>query len=185
MYFAIHTLLADLRVKEIIQSAVPALTKPYRLIYNVIAVGGLAALIGLSTREMEYLYHPGLISVIPGLVILIFGIWIVYEAVRYFDLPEFFGIKPFKTQTIAATDEGLITSGLYRYVRHPLYSGTLMLTVGWFMVFPTVALAIFLICMALYLPVGIFFEEKKLVKEFGRDYIEYQRKVFRLIPGIY
>ena len=36
--------------------------------------------------------------------------------------------------------------------------------------------------LSIYLYVGTFFEERRLVAEFGDDYGEYQRQVPRLIP---
>ncbi len=36
-----------------------------------------------------------------------------------------------------------------------------------------------------YLPFGIHFEEKKLRRQFGQAYLEYEKQVKRLIPGIW
>lgn len=109
----------------------------------------------------------------------------MYLSAKAFDLPEFLGIRPFKENKIGAAEAGLIQTGLYRYVRHPLYSGTVLLSTGIFLTLPIMALAIFLVCMAVYLPVGIYFEEKKLIADFGGEYLLYQKKVKKLIPGIY
>ena len=69
---------------------------------------------------------------------------------------------------------------LYRYVRHPLY-------VGWLMVFwaaPTMTLAhlVFALVTTVYILVAIQWEERDLVNEHGRAYEEYRRRVPMLIP---
>jgi protein-S-isoprenylcysteine O-methyltransferase Ste14 len=76
----------------------------------------------------------------------------------------------------------LEVNGLHRYVRHPLYLGTFVFLWGWFLLYPSLS---FLICcsfITIYTLIGLRFEEKKLIKEFGDEYVQYQKKVPRLIP---
>jgi protein-S-isoprenylcysteine O-methyltransferase Ste14 len=79
----------------------------------------------------------------------------------------------------------LIDSGMYAHVRHPLYSGAIVLIIGlpialgsWWGLIPAVI-------GVLSLVVRIHFEEDMLVK--GMDgYSDYQNRVkYKLIPGIY
>ncbi|MBK7642961.1 MAG: isoprenylcysteine carboxylmethyltransferase family protein [Planctomycetes bacterium] len=73
------------------------------------------------------------------------------------------------------------TPGIYRFVRHPLY-------VGWLVVFwaaPTMTLA-HLVCSAAitgYILVAIRFEERDLLTIHGADYARYRETVPMLIPG--
>jgi protein-S-isoprenylcysteine O-methyltransferase Ste14 len=74
----------------------------------------------------------------------------------------------------------LVTAGLHRYVRHPLYTTSLIVL---YLVSPmTVNRLAFVIGVHLYFFVGSIFEERKLVCEFGEAYRQYQRKVPRLLP---
>jgi protein-S-isoprenylcysteine O-methyltransferase Ste14 len=71
---------------------------------------------------------------------------------------------------------------LYRWVRHPLY-------VGWLMVFwaaPTMTIAhlFFAMVTTLYILVAIQLEERDLVAEHGGAYEEYRRRVPMLVPRI-
>lgn len=80
---------------------------------------------------------------------------------------------------------GLITTGMYRIVRHPIYSGTLILFIG-------LILLNFSVLSFLYFPISIllywimtYFEEKDLKRMFGEEYILYKQKVkSRIIPFI-
>lgn len=74
----------------------------------------------------------------------------------------------------------LVTGGLYRYVRHPLYTATLAL----FWATPVMTwnwLALSL-GATLYILAGIYFEERKLLAEFGRAYAAYRRRTPMLLP---
>ena len=48
----------------------------------------------------------------------------------------------------------------------------------------TVGHLLFAMSMTLYIVIGLWFEERSLVRELGQDYIAYQRKVPMLIPGM-
>jgi methanethiol S-methyltransferase len=73
-------------------------------------------------------------------------------------------------------------NGIHRFVRHPLYSGTILFVWGLFFVFPFLNNLIAASLLTLYVLIGIIFEEKKLKIEFGKDYEEYISKVPMLIP---
>ena len=76
--------------------------------------------------------------------------------------------------------ERLVTSGPYRWVRHPLYSTTIV--VMWLWPAMTVNLAAFFAASTAYFYLGSIPEEQKLVEEFGEAYRRYQQAVPRLIP---
>ena len=74
----------------------------------------------------------------------------------------------------------LITSGLFRLCRHPLYLFTLLAwTLTPVMSLDRLAMIVF---MCLYALIGIPFEERKLVGIFGQPYVDYQQRVPAVIP---
>lgn len=73
-------------------------------------------------------------------------------------------------------------SGLHRYVRHPLYSGTLLFVWALFLLFPFLNNLIACVVITAYTLIGIRIEEHKLVLEFGDAYRRYAAKTPKLIP---
>ena len=84
----------------------------------------------------------------------------------------------------------LVERGPYRFVRHPMYTGLILvyLGIGW-AVQSWVAAAIITLLTAIlaatFSGYRIPKEEKALVSEFGERYITYSRRVKRLIPFIF
>jgi protein-S-isoprenylcysteine O-methyltransferase Ste14 len=75
--------------------------------------------------------------------------------------------------------------GLNRYVRHPLYFGTLLFVWGLFFVFPFLNSLLACIVITLYTVLGAVLEEKKLIKQFGEQYVLYKEQVPMLVPGLF
>lgn len=73
------------------------------------------------------------------------------------------------------------TPMLYRIVRHPLQLGLLIMMVAT----PVMTLGhlIFVAAMTVYMAIGLRFEERALLREFGSAYSAYQRDVPMLIPN--
>ena len=79
----------------------------------------------------------------------------------------------------------LVTTGVYRIIRHPSYLGLLTNALGWALAFRS---GVGLILVALLIPpliVRINSEERLLSSEFGDEYESYRARTSRLIPGIY
>lgn len=69
---------------------------------------------------------------------------------------------------------------LYRIVRHPIQTGVFFGM--WATPDMTASHFMFASLMTLYILVGLFFEERELIREFGNTYREYRREVAKLIP---
>jgi protein-S-isoprenylcysteine O-methyltransferase Ste14 len=80
----------------------------------------------------------------------------------------------------------LKTDGLYRWIRHPSYSGTLLYFLGLALTFyhPLTSSLVLLLPGASLL-YRIRVEEKKLIQYYGERYLSYREKTTRLIPFIY
>jgi protein-S-isoprenylcysteine O-methyltransferase Ste14 len=79
----------------------------------------------------------------------------------------------------------LVTSGPYRFIRHPSYLGLLVLSLGWALAFRS---GVGVILTALTLPVvlaRIEAEERLLSETFGAEYEAYRARTSRLLPHLY
>jgi len=80
---------------------------------------------------------------------------------------------------------GLVTAGLYRYLRHPQYAGILLFTFGWILHWPTVlTLVLWPILTFAYVWLARK-EEKQALEEFGEAYKEYMRQTKRFVPFLF
>lgn len=79
----------------------------------------------------------------------------------------------------------LVTSGPYAYVRNPMLTGVFFVLSGEAVLFQSMALFWYLLIFVginmLYFP---FFEEKGLLKRFGKEYLAYKQNVPRFIPRL-
>ncbi len=76
----------------------------------------------------------------------------------------------------------LVTSGLYRFVRHPLYSAGLLFL--WLTTTVTINQLTVYVGATIYIFVGAYFEERKLLREYGAAYIGYKSATPMIIPGL-
>jgi protein-S-isoprenylcysteine O-methyltransferase Ste14 len=73
--------------------------------------------------------------------------------------------------------------GLYRWVRHPLYTAGLMFI--WLSPVMSQNSLVVYIGITVYIIVGALFEERKLEREFGQEYARYKAITPMLIPGLF
>jgi protein-S-isoprenylcysteine O-methyltransferase Ste14 len=77
----------------------------------------------------------------------------------------------------------LVTHGLYRWVRHPLYAAGLLFI--WLTPVMSQNSLVVVIAASVYIIVGALFEERKLEREFGAEYVEYKASTPMLIPALH
>jgi protein-S-isoprenylcysteine O-methyltransferase Ste14 len=181
VYFFIHSLLASNRVKRFAEQNIPTIFTYYRIIFNLIAVAGLLIMVNITLSDRKLLFDINSAIKIISFILFFSGLTVLGIASKTFDLKEFIGLK--KHQLNAQNK--LVTKGIYKYVRHPLYTGTILVTVGCFLYLPTLSVMVFLVLTFIYIEIGSRLEEQKLIEEFGNDYIEYCKTVKRYFPFIY
>ena len=113
-----------------------------------------------------------------GMIILVSAIIINQLAIRTLKgLFDRITIKP---------NHHLVTTGIYRQVRHPVYLSYVLLLVGYCMILQSfVSLVLTVVSCTIWLENRINIEEKMLVEKFGDRYQAYQRKTRKIIPFIY
>ena len=82
-------------------------------------------------------------------------------------------------------DHVLLTTGLYRCIRHPSYAGAWLGAIGWALLFRSgLGLVLAALLFPLFNPI-VTAEERSLRAEFGEAYASYQRRTWRLVPYLY
>lgn len=175
-YFSLHSILAANGLKnQIIGLGISP--NVYRILYILISIIGLFGVMvfGATIRDEQIIASSGGLKFV-GLMMATFGIFIVKQTFRQYNLRGFLGLSN-------ENPEGkLETGGILSRIRHPLYSATILIVGGFVFFKPNLTSVIFLACTLLYLAVGIYLEEKKLIKLFGDRYVEYKKRVPGLIP---
>jgi protein-S-isoprenylcysteine O-methyltransferase Ste14 len=77
----------------------------------------------------------------------------------------------------------LVKGGIYRYMRHPQYTGILMIITAWLLAWPTLPILVMwpLLVYAYYRLARK--EENLMLEEFGREYRDYMERVPMFLPG--
>lgn len=176
----VHSVLASTGFKDFLRRPFgDGLMRFYRLFYNIFAVISFLPILYLMftlpdrilyqvPAPFNYLMYAG-----QGLSVVL-----LLAAVLQTDLLSFAGLRQLAEEEKTGP---LITGGLYHYVRHPLY--TFSLTFLWLGPRMTLNSFVVYVSLTLYILVGIFFEERKLVRAFGEDYENYRSATPMLIPG--
>jgi protein-S-isoprenylcysteine O-methyltransferase Ste14 len=132
----------------------------------------------LSANTDFLIVNSKWISVI-GLVLMLFGIGFRLLAIK--QLGRFFTVK-----VTIREDHQLMQSGLYKYMRHPSYAGSLITFFGFGLALNNwLSLAIVFFLTVYTMLYRIRVEEKVLMEQFGEKYITYSNKTKGLIPFIY
>ncbi len=117
------------------------------------------------------------------LLLIVSSLALFYSGARHYDLKQFIGIRQIKEHETkkGLTESGeLDTSGILGVVRHPWYTGGILII--WARPLDPAAVTTNMILTA-YLIIGTLLEEKKLVAEFGQAYRDYQKKVPMFVPA--
>jgi len=77
----------------------------------------------------------------------------------------------------------LVTSGIYTYLRHPIYTAILILVAGLFLRKPTAFMGLVSAITIIFFLLKVRVEEKLLLARYP-EYGEYKRRAWGIIPGI-
>ena len=155
----------------------------YRLAYNIFAFISLMPVLALAIILPDVLiYSITFPWEIPLLALQLAGAGLSIIAASQTGLWTLAGISQLTRERLPDEKDHLVTGGLYRFVRHPIYTGAIIFLwsspqLSWN------ALAL-KIAFTLYFIIGGMVEEKRLVDEFGDEYRSYRMKTPMIIPWI-
>ncbi|MBI9087155.1 MAG: hypothetical protein JEZ11_26410 [Desulfobacterales bacterium] len=154
-----------------------------RLVYNLIALASLVPVLAFtwSLRGAPFFTWDGPLRIVQASMLLA-ALFFFAAGGRRYDFLQFAGIRQMRAQndcSVLTEDCSLDTQGILGVVRHPWYSGGILLV--WANNLDVTALLVNAV-ITLYFIIGAVLEEWKLVAEFGETYRAYQRNVSMLVP---
>ena len=181
-YGAIHSLLASRRAKRMLEGWLgEGVRRYYRLGFSILA--GLTflpvlALVWLLPDRWIYAVPPPWSALtallqLAGLAGLVLGV-LQTGPTRFLGLDQI--LDPLHSR------RDMVVRGLYRYVRHPLYTCALLFL--WLMPVMTWNLLAFNLGVSAYFIIGSRYEEDKLIEEYGQAYVEYRRQTPAFLPRL-
>ncbi|MCX6143189.1 MAG: isoprenylcysteine carboxylmethyltransferase family protein [Ignavibacteriales bacterium] len=133
----------------------------------------------LSFQRVGYFGGGSPVFPIVGIVVIICGLlirWIAIFSLRH----------QFTVDVAIMKDHRIVSEGIYRFVRHPAYAGSILSFLGLGLCFANVISIVVIfppICAAFLYRIRV--EEEALVDAFGDEYTRYCKSTKRLIPGVF
>lgn len=124
----------------------------------------------ISFLDNDFFQYLGVILMIAALIWVFIAQWQMKDSWRV-------GIDN-------DTKTELVTQGLFRFSRNPIFLGMTVSLVGFFLAFPTVIALTFLLIGGILMQIQIRLEEEFLLKQHGPIYLAYKKRVGRML-GLY
>ena len=177
IYFVLHSLLAVESVKAFASRVLGKAYRFYRLFYSILSSVGLVVLLVLNGNiHSDYFFdNTGLVRYL-SLLLTTFGVMTIQIAFRQYRLKSFLGFEQ--------EDNELKIEGILKFIRHPILAGLMLITMGFFLFIPNLPTLISFVSIFIYLPIGIYLEEKKLTAAFGEKYVRYKIDVPAIVPRL-
>lgn len=179
----LHSALISTRFLSLIETRIGRGKRFYRMGYNIFSMATFLPIILFSILiKSEYIFiWTGYLQILRGIIIF-FALYLFYAGARNYDGLQFLGIRQVRNnsnQKSLTGDGNLNMSGILKLIRHPWYAGTILIL--WVRNIDISALIVGII-LTLYLIIGAYLEERKLVLEFGEQYRLYQKNVSMFFP---
>jgi protein-S-isoprenylcysteine O-methyltransferase Ste14 len=143
-------------------------------------IGFLVPVIWVASPAFSFAEFPLLAGpLVTGVMCLAIGLWLFYRS--HADLGTNWSI------TLELREQHhLITQGVYRRIRHPMYLALALYSVGQALIIPNwVAGPSNLVAFAILLALRIRAEERMMIEGFGAEYAAYSMRTKRFIPGVW
>jgi protein-S-isoprenylcysteine O-methyltransferase Ste14 len=143
-------------------------------------LGFLVPLVWIATPALSFADYPLRAAVyVPGVALFAVSLWLFHRS--HADLGTNWSIT-----LQVRRGHRLVTEGVYRRVRHPMYLSLLLYSVAQALVLPNwVAGPSYLVAFGLLFALRLGPEERMMRTEFGPAWDEYASRTKRLVPGVW
>ncbi len=127
---------------------------------------------GFISNNYKIVAYTGVLAICLGIIIEIISIYTLK--------------KQFSVVVKTIENHKLIDYGIYKYIRHPMYTAALLIVVGFGLALANwIYTIIFAIIGLIAFGYRIIIEERFLEEYFGEKYLEYKKRTKKIIPKIY
>jgi len=169
----------DIRTFKRLRSGIQRQDKGSRVVLLCLVVFGLLLGVLLALKI------PATAITSVSVILFWLGILLMYAGIAL-RLYAIIVLGAFFTTTVAvAAEQPVIEAGPYRLIRHPSYSGILLILLGFGLSLTNwLSLLVIMGCAIIGLSYRIHVEEHVLQEQLGQRYQEYMRRTKRLIPFV-
>ena len=184
LWCAVHSGMISITVTTFLKTKLGTHYRYYRFFFNITALITLLPLVLFShaLQSTPFFVWNGSLRIIQILLLTI-AVVLFLVGSRHYDAFQFLGLPPNagkKPHSVLTGSGRLNTRGILGMVRHPWYAGALVLI--WARHLDISAMIVNII-LTVYIFIGTFLEEKKLLQEFGDGYRAYQAQVSPFFPS--
>ena len=143
-------------------------------------IGFFIPLIWIASPVLSFAeYRLGLGPLVAGVICFVIGLWLLYRS--HADLGTNWSV------TLEVREQHrLITQGIYRRIRHPMYFALVVYSLGQALVIPNwVAGPANLVAFTILFALRVHAEEQMMTDVFGDEYTTYAARTKRLVPGVW
>jgi len=143
-------------------------------------IGFFCPLIWAVSPAFSFADYPlRLAPFLAGVACLVVGLWFFHKS--HADLGTNWSVT-----LEVRENHRLVTHGIYRFVRHPMYAALFLYAIGQALVVPNwLAGPSYLVAMGILFALRIGAEEHMMLETFGNEYAAYMAKTKRLVPGVW
>ncbi|MDP9323559.1 MAG: protein-S-isoprenylcysteine O-methyltransferase [Acidobacteriota bacterium] len=150
------------------------------LLLTLAWVGFFVPLIWIASPALWFAEYPLRAGpLIAGVLCFVLGLYLFYRS--HADLGANWSI------TLEVREQHrLVTHGVYRRIRHPMYMALLLYSVGQALVIPNwVAGQSYLVAFGILFVFRVHAEESMMLEQFGAEYAAYMARTHRLVPRVW
>ena len=140
--------------------------------------------LGQAIAAAAWVDRPARLALLPSTLALPFGGGLLFGGIVLLVIAQLEMGASWRIGIDADARAGLVTGGVYRFSRNPIYLGLLISIAGYAVLLPTLLSVALLLGTYLGIRRQAAAEESYLIETYGEAFRGYARRVGRLLPGI-